>query len=162
MTDAPRGPILLGIGNPDRGDDASGRIAAVLLRDALPPGIVVAECDGEATDLLTLIAGRDLAVIVDACLSGEPAGTVRRFDVAAAPLPAASYGLSTHGLGLDAAIELARSLGQLPARCIVYTIEGSDFAPGAALSPTIATAIRSVATSIITEFVTAGAPAARI
>lgn len=161
MTDAARESILLGVGNLDRGDDAAGRIAARLLHDAVPPGIGVVECDGEATSLLTLLTGRDLVVVVDACQSGQPAGTVRRFDVSTTPLPSASYGVSTHGLGLDAALELARSLGQLPSRCIVYAVEGQDFTTGAGLSPPVAAAVRDVVPALVAEFAAAGAPAGR-
>ena len=46
--------------------------------------------------------------------------------------------MSSHGLGLHQAIELARALGQLPGRCVVYAIEGASFEAGAPLSPAVA------------------------
>jgi hydrogenase maturation protease len=88
---------------------------------------------------------------VDASASGAAAGTVRRLDARAGPLPAASFALSSHGLGLAAAIELARALGQLPPRCIVYAIEGASFAAGAPLTPAVAEAAAEVTRRIAGE-----------
>lgn len=143
--------LLLGIGNPDRGDDAAGRVIARLLRPEVPAGVEVVEHDGEAASLLAHLEGRSLAVIVDACRSGQPAGAVQRFDVSGTPLRSARFGLSTHGFGLEAAIELARSLRQLPPRCIVYAVEGLRFDVGAGLSPAVAAAVHGVAPRIVAD-----------
>jgi hydrogenase maturation protease len=129
--------LVIGIGNPDRGDDAAGRRVARLLRRMLRNEVEVAEHDGEATALLARLDCAAAAYLIDACASGAPAGTVHRFDAAAAPLPQAAFGLSTHGFGLSEAVELARSLGQLPRRCVVYAIEGQSFELGAPLSPPV-------------------------
>lgn len=143
--------IVLGIGNPDRGDDAAGRRVARLLRRMLPDDVEVAEQDGEATALLARLDGAAAAYLVDACASGAPAGTVRRFDAGAAPLPQAAFGVSTHGFGLAEAVELARSLGQLPKRCIVYAIEGQSFELGAPLSPPVSAVIADVVRRVEAE-----------
>ncbi len=149
--DRPR-RIVVGIGNPERGDDAAGRAVAQLLRSMLAVNIEadveIAEHDGEATALLSLLDGASEAFLVDACRSGAPSGTVRRFNAAAVPLPASLSGLSTHGFGLAEAIELGRTLGQLPPRCVVYAIEGGSFEPGTPLSPAVAAAVAQVAGSL--------------
>jgi hydrogenase maturation protease len=142
---------VIGIGNPDRGDDAAGRRVAERLRRRLPEEIEVVEHGGEATTLLARIEGMAAAILVDACISGAPAGTVRRFDLAKTRLPRAGLGMSSHGLGLAEAIELARMLGQLPPRCVVYTIEGECFVVGAPLSPSVSAAIVDVARRIGAE-----------
>jgi hydrogenase maturation protease len=41
---------------------------------------------------------------------------------------------STHAFGVAEAIELARALGQLPARFLVYGIAGKNFTAGCELS----------------------------
>lgn len=145
--------VVLGIGNPERGDDAAGRQVARLLRWRLPEDVEVAEHDGEATALLARLDGAAAAFLIDACTSGAPAGTVRRFDVSAGPLPQAAFGLSTHGFGLAEAVDLARALGQLPPRCVVYAIEGASFAEGAPLSPAVAAAVADVARRLGAEIV---------
>ncbi|WP_163648790.1 hydrogenase maturation protease [Modicisalibacter sp. 'Wilcox'] len=136
--------LVIGIGNPERGDDAAGLAVAAWLAGRLPESVAILTHDGEATSLLTLLGQASAVYLVDACVSGVPAGTIRRFDVTAAPLPRESFAVSTHGLGLADAIELARALDQLPAPSVVYAIEGRTFEPGASLSPAVGEAIARV------------------
>jgi len=152
MRHVPKRRMMLGIGNRDRRDDAAGCIVAQQLHGLLPHDVEIAEHDGEATSLLARLDGLSTAVIVDACRSGAAAGTVHRFDINGAPMPQARFGLSSHSFGLDAALELARALGQLPARCIVYAIEGADFDVGRGLSAAAAAAIASVTPRVVAEF----------
>lgn len=153
MTNAASRRIVLGIGNPDRGDDAVGRRVARLLRWMLPDDVEVAEHDGGATALLARLDGAAVAYLIDACASGAPTGTVHRFDASAAPLPQAAFALSTHGLGLAEAVELARALGQLPPRCIVYAVEGESFDLGAPLSLPVSAAVAEVVQRLGSEIV---------
>jgi hydrogenase maturation protease len=143
--------IVVGIGNPDRGDDAAGSAVVQRLRGAFGRDIELAEENGETAALLARIERADAAYLVDACASGAPAGTIRRFDAAAAPLPHHTFALSTHGLGLAEAIELARALGQLPSCCIVYAIEGASFEAGVPLTPAVADAVADVAARLQAE-----------
>jgi len=148
--------IVLGIGNLDRGDDAAGPAVARLLRGALPRDVEVAEHGGEAAALLGRLDGVAEAYLVDACVSGAPAGTVQRFDAASTPLPQGLFGLSTHAFGLAEAVELGRALGQLPPRCIVYAIEAGAFEVGEALSPGVEAAVSDVARRIHDELAREG------
>jgi len=126
--------IIVGIGNPDRGDDAAGREAAKRLRGALADDIEIVELDGDATELLAVLQRANVAYLVDACVSGAPPGFVRRLDVAEAPSPQAGFRLSSHGLGLAEALELAKALGAMPAEGVVYAIEGANFGIGEPMS----------------------------
>jgi hydrogenase maturation protease len=143
--------MVLGIGNRDCGDDAAGCVVAQLVREQNPGGVEIIEHNGEATSLLAQLEGRSVAFIIDACNTGAPAGTVYRFDVNEATLPRVSFGLSTHGIGLAEAIELACILKQLPPRCIVYAVEGARFDPGAGLSAPVLGALPGIAARIISE-----------
>lgn len=143
--------LVIGIGNPDRGDDAVGRLVARRLEAHALPGVTVLEHGGEATDLVETLRAADLAVVVDAAVSGGEPGTVQRIDVSKEALPSDWFAFSTHGLGLAEAIELARALGCLPPRCIVYAIEARDFAPGDAPSPALIGAARAVSARIAGE-----------
>jgi hydrogenase maturation protease len=145
--------LVLGVGNLDRGDDAAGRAVARNLRGVLPTHITVDEAAGEATDLFGKLENAATAFLIDACTSGAAAGSIHRFDVSQAPLPQGEFGVSTHGFGLHEAIELARALGQLPPRCVVYPIEGASFATGAALSSSVATAVAEVASRLRAELI---------
>jgi hydrogenase maturation protease len=143
--------IVLGVGNLDRGDDAAGRLVARRLRGLLPADFEVAEHGGDAASVLAWLEGREAAIVVDACASGAPTGTVHRFDVAAAPLPHRRFGISTHGRGLYDAIELARALERLPPHCVVYAIEGDTFEIGAPVSPAVAAAVAGLAGRLCAE-----------
>ncbi|MCB1484954.1 MAG: hydrogenase maturation protease [Hyphomicrobiaceae bacterium] len=143
----PARPLVIGAGNLFAGDDAAGRLVAHLLADKAV-GFDVAETTGNAAELIKLLEGVARIIIVDACRSGAAPGTLHRFDAAEGPLPAYMSTVSSHGLGVAAAIELARVLGYLPADCIVYAIEGSCFEPGAEISPSVRDAAAGLATSI--------------
>ncbi len=136
--------VVLCIGNPQRGDDAAGRTVARALRSSLDEVEIIEE-EGEATRVLSRLEGADAAFIVDACASGASPGEIHRFDIGAGSLPQTAFSASTHGFGLAEALELARALGALPPRCVVYAIEGAAFDVGAPLSPAVATAIEIVA-----------------
>jgi len=58
---------------------------------------------------------------------------------------------STHAFGVAETICLARTLGKLPACFVVYAIEGACFAPGAAMTPTVAAAVEIVSQSVLRE-----------
>jgi len=143
--------LVVGIGNADRGDDAVGHLVARRLGARRIAGVRVLERSGESSGLLDCLSGAQAAYLVDASRSGKPPGTVSRHDVAAAPLPRAASGCSTHGLGLAEAIELARALGRLPRRCVVYAIEGHAYDIGAPLSPAVAAAAEQAARMIAEE-----------
>lgn len=133
--------MVIGVGNLDRGDDAVGRLVASALRVTVPEGVIVVESDGDPAAIMDAWAGAGLAVVIDAMVSGAPPGTVRRFDATDDPLPAAVDLASTHGLGAAEAVELARSLGRLPDRLLVYGVEGISFHPGAPMSGPVAAAV---------------------
>lgn len=150
MDDLPQW-VIIGIGNPERGDDGAGRLAARRLRNRLPSRIAIEESSGEASVLLSELARSSSAILIDACLSGTLPGTVQRFDLAAKALPETIHGLSSHGMGVGVAIELARSLDQLPQRCILYAIEGRQFGVGRQISPEVDAAIGQVCDRIVNE-----------
>ncbi len=56
---------------------------------------------------------------------------------------------STHALGLGEAIELARALGRLPGRLLVYGVEGADFGTGEGLSPAVTAALGPLADELL-------------
>ncbi len=138
---ARRRVVVLGLGNEDRGDDAVGLLVARRLGAELPAEIEVVESDGDPARLLDLWQGADLAVAVDAVVSGGEAGALHRHDATHEALPSGLATLSSHGLGLAQAIELGRALGRLPARLVVIGVEAAQLAPGGGLTPAVADAI---------------------
>ena len=142
---------LIGVGNRWRGDDAAGLVVAARVRARLPGGIAVIEHRAEPLELIEACEGAQTAWLVDAVCSGAPPGTVHRFDAGERALPAGLFRVSTHRFGLADALELARALGRLPPRVVVYGIEGSRFAPGRALSPAVAAAVERLAGALSAE-----------
>jgi hydrogenase maturation protease len=140
--------LIIGIGNADRGDDAAGLIVVRRLRDdrersperrAAPAAMI--EASGEGTALIEAWRSADTVILIDAVDSGAAPGTIRRLEAHARPIPTNVRCTSTHANGVAEAIELARALGWLPRRLIVYGIEGRSFAVGAGLSPEVERAV---------------------
>jgi hydrogenase maturation protease len=129
--------LVAGVGSPERGDDAAG-LAVVR---GLAGSVDTLQIVGDATALLDAFAAAAHVVVVDAADSGDPPGTVRRFDARAAPVPDRTRSCSTHALGVPDAIELARALGRLPDRLEVLAIAGADFTLGAPLTPEVRRAV---------------------
>lgn len=146
--------VVIGIGNPDRGDDGVGRVLARRLRALAAPGLEVRECNGEATGLMAAWEGAKEVVLVDACRGAGPPGSIHELDVTkiggsgARPL---RHG-STHSFGVATAIGLARALVCLPPRLVLYAIEGRRFGEGAGLSPEAERAVDEVTTLLIRRF----------
>lgn len=152
-------PVVIGVGNPDRGDDAAGREVVRRLRGLSAAEARIVEIEGEATAVLARLERAGAVWLIDASFSGAPPGTIRRFDAAATRLPRSAFGISSHGFGLGEALELAETLGMLPEPCVVYAIEGGNFDVGAPLSPDVARAVEEVAERVrreILSFVSAG------
>jgi hydrogenase maturation protease len=127
--------VVIGVGNSWQSDDGAGLAVARRLRELVPEGIDVLELEGEPVTLVEAWAGADEAWVVDAVSSGARPGTVHRVDAAEAPLPRELSTASTHLFGIGESVELARSLGRLPERLVVYGIEAAQISAGPELSP---------------------------
>ncbi len=125
---------VIGVGNAWRRDDGAGPAVA-----RAAGGV----CTDEPARLLDLWDGEPHVVVVDACTSGAPPGTIHRGNAGALARTA-----STHGFGVADAVELARALGRLPARLEVYAIEGADFGHGEGLTPSVTEAVGELARSL--------------
>ncbi len=141
MNAAPNGIVIIGVGNEYRRDDGAGIIVARRLRALLPTSATILEESGEGAALIQAWQGADWVMLVDAVRSGAPAGSIHRLDAREAPLPTGFFHYSTHAFSLAEAVELARSLDQLPPHLVVYGIEGESFAAGVGLSPVVEQAV---------------------
>jgi hydrogenase maturation protease len=157
------GPVLVvGLGSPDRGDDAVGPTVARRVATMRLPGIQVVERE-DPTSLIDLWGGRDLAVVVDAVLSNAVPGTLVSVEsgVGCAPLPADAWTRTgrggTHAFGLAAAVELSRALHRLPRRLVLIGIEAGGLEHGEPLSAPVGGAVESAVEAIVGVLVEAGA-----
>jgi hydrogenase maturation protease len=143
--------IVIGVGNSFRGDDGVGLMVARLLKEQSPTHIRVVEQSRQAFALLELWDKTDTVIIIDAVVSGAQPGTVHRFDVQAGPIPTAWFHGSTHAFGVAEAIELARALGQLPPRVLVFGIEARHWEAGVGLSPELERVVPTLVERILQE-----------
>jgi hydrogenase maturation protease len=149
---------IIACGNPGRGDDGAGWLVVDRLRElgieAL--GVRTTACTGEITGLLNELHSDEDVILLDAVVTGAPAGTVHRWD----GIPPASlrYSSSTHGLGVAEALRLALALGRVPKSVQFYGIEGKQFEPCSSPSPRVKQAAESLAQQIQTTIRAEQAP----
>lgn len=143
--------LLIGVGNPFRGDDGVGSVIIRRLRSQTLPGFAIMEETGDGAELLEAWQGASAVILVDAVQSGAAPGTIHRIDATAEKLPKWFSHCSTHTFGVAEAVELARTMGDLPPSLVVYGIEGLDFSAGTSLSPEVAASVPGVVSSILAE-----------
>ena len=155
MNQQPSPPIppirLIGIGNEFRSDDAVGLYVARQLKQRTDGVLDIVEATGEGIDLLELWEGAEKVLLVDAVCSKAKPGTIYRFDTRKQSIPDNLFSCSTHHFGVAQAIEMARVLQRLPARLIVYGIEGKTFTAGIQLSPEVKVAAETVILQVMKE-----------
>ena len=142
--------VIIGVGNSYHGDDAVGHVVASRLvkeLDKQTPIRLLLE-SGEGRRLMTAWKNATLAILIDATLSGVEPGTLYRIDAVTQPLASTWWRCSTPAFGVAEAIELARILHELPARFLVYGIEGASFATGAPLSKAVERVIPDVLSQV--------------
>jgi len=133
--------LIIGCGNPDRGDDGAGILVAQRLRER---GLQAVDHTGDGLALLDIWHGSDDVILVDAMKSGADPGTVSLWDSGARLGCSRDYGCSTHVFGPGEAVELARVIGRLPQKLKIYGIEAACFDPGAAYRPEVLEAVDRV------------------
>jgi len=143
--------VIVGVGNEYRRDDGAGLAVAARLQGRVPGCVDIIACEQEPSRLLDAWDGADTALVVDAVESGAAPGTLSRFDASELPIPARLFRTSTHAFGVGDAIELARVLGRLPARIVVFGVEGAEFAAGEGLSAAVAAAIEPAVTAVLED-----------
>ncbi len=118
----PRPVRIVGSGS-DWGDDALAWevIAQLRLQVGERPDLELFAVHG-IEQILGLLDARGTLIIIDAVLSGAPAGTIHRFDWPDRRLRPRRGG-STHGLDAGTVLDLAAALGVLPARVVVFGLE---------------------------------------
>ena len=154
------GVLVIGVGNRLRHDDAAGvevvsrarALAAAAPREGRAAAIGFRELEREPISLIEAWEGTRAVVLVDALHGLQPAGEVRRFDATERPFPATlRSSASTHALGVGEAIELARTLGRLPARVVVYGVAGTRFDSGEGFSAEVAEQLDPLAVRVLDE-----------
>ncbi len=138
MTEA---PLIIGIGNPHRGDDGVG---AAVVAGLKAKGIDAIAFDGDGMELMVLWEGQSHVIVIDATQSGIEPGTVQHFEAHEVHLPNDLFRHSTHQFGVAEAVEMSRVLGELPAKLELFGVEGDDFSVGDGISDAVRVGIDAV------------------
>ncbi|MBI4920659.1 MAG: hydrogenase maturation protease [Devosia nanyangense] len=143
--------MIIGLGNPDRGDDGVGGLVVEALAGRLPEGVETMVRTGDMLGLVEDWAGAQAVICIDAAATVGAPGRVHRIDGHAEALLPEPGLASSHAFGLAEAIALSRALGTAPPVLFVYAIEGSGFDTGAPVSAEVAAVVDEVATRVLAE-----------
>ncbi len=123
-----RKPLIIGLGNPLRGDDAVGLEIASALEKNLNSSADFVYCRGNTINLLDIWKDRKSVFLIDAIFSGEKeTGFLHRFEPLQKKIPAVFSRSSTHLMDVSEVIELGQALGNFPEQFILYGIESDHF-----------------------------------
>jgi hydrogenase maturation protease len=147
------GIVVIGVGNEFRRDDGVGPQVLANLRTQVADFVRLVRSDGEPARLIEAWTGASLAVVVDAVQgAAATAGLTHRIVVDQAENEAEQVrAVSSHGLGLGAAIGLAQAVDLMPHRLVVHAIEAVEFGFGVGLTPAIADAVEAVTAAILLD-----------
>lgn len=151
--------VIVGCGNLLRGDDGAGPECVRLLAEGgLPPSVIAIDAGTSGVDVVLLIRGANRVILVDACRSGRPPGSLLRLSAAdLAEIPPTGP-LDIHAFRWIDAVRLTRALAaEDPGPAVsAWLVEGIDFTPGSGLSPPVAAAMERLAAEILAALEPAG------
>jgi len=143
--------LIVGVGNLYRGDDSVGILIARYFRRCFKKSVKIVDIDISFEELIDIWGDFDLVILVDAVHSGKGAGEIYRFEDISELLKSGLKLISSHNVGIVEYIELAKLLGSLPKRFIVYGISGENFEIGGFISPNVKDACRRLIPKIVAE-----------
>jgi len=142
--------LVAGIGSP-HGDDQAGWLVIDRLEEMEHFSFESKKLSAPA-ELLDRIQGLDCLICLDAVEGGESPGCIQRY---VWPFEA-SWQLrtqTTHGLDLVSVLNVAESVGFLPRKTILLTIQGINWASGAETSPPVKNKLAQLARCVKQETV---------
>lgn len=144
--------LIVGLGNPLRGDDGVGcRLVTELAGRDLPPEVEVLDGGMAGLGLLDIMAGWERVVVVDAADVGQEPGTYVRFTPADARLVPASDHFSLHHAGLGEVLALARALGRSLPELVVFGVQPAGVGWRQGLSAAVESVLPALADAVLAE-----------
>jgi hydrogenase maturation protease len=128
----------VGIGSPHGDDQVGWRLVEGVSR---APGLAVEVYRASTPlDLLDYVGERSRVIVVDACRSGRPVGSVAVLRGEDVFLPALQAG-SCHALGVAQALALAQALGRCQAELVLFAVDVGPAGPVGELSSELEAAL---------------------
>ena len=138
--------LIIGYGNPLRGDDGLGWRAADRLRETVAdPQIEVLSVHQLTPELMDPISQAARVIFIDASDAGEPGEIRERRLTPAAPSP----GQFTHHFTPETLLAGARELFGSAPEAVLYTVSGAGFELGEDLSPPVRAGMERLVDKII-------------
>ena len=137
--------VIIGVGNPEQGDDAVGLCVTKEIRTQCPEKVITVD-QMNAGKLADLWKDADSVVLVDAMESGADPGTIRRID------PHDDNFGCIHCDAVKEAIETSKILRQLPKYFVIYGIEGKTYKHRKHLTREVRKAVHEVRDLALHEF----------
>jgi hydrogenase maturation protease len=149
---SPSGVLVLGLGNPLRGDDGVGpRVIEELTRRGLPDGVMALDVGNAGLDLLNVLEGWERAVVIDAADIGQEPGQFLRFTLDEARLAMSADSFSLHNTGLSEALALADALDRALPQTVVFGVQPAEIGWREGLSPAVEAILPSLTAAVIEE-----------
>lgn len=151
--------LVIGCGNVLRGDDAAGPVLIRRLWErGLPAGVRCSDGGTGGMDVAFQMRGVPEVILVDACRSGSPPGSLFRLPGEEVENLSPLSSINMHAFRWDHAIAFGRWLlkDDYPASVTAYLIEGENFEVGEGLSPAVDAAVEQLATQLLAELADSG------
>jgi hydrogenase maturation protease len=158
---SPCATLVIGLGNPLRGDDGVGvHVAQALATQTLPDDVEVVDGGTQGLGIVNLLEGRQRVILVDAADVGRPPGQFVRFTIPGtsrqgrwdeARLLGDDQHLSVHAAGLRDALLLAHALGTLPDEVVIFGVQPVNLKWASDLSPQVKAALPGLIAAVLAE-----------
>ena len=146
--------LVIGCGNPLRGDDGAGpECVRRLIARGLPAGVAAVDVGTGGVDVVLRMREAEQVILVDACRSGRLPGSLVSLSAAdVAGLPPSGH-LDLHIFRWSDAAALANALGgNGPGPLIAARlVEGAAFEPGSGLSPAVDAGVERLVDALHSE-----------
>jgi hydrogenase maturation protease len=144
--------LVLGLGNPLRGDDGVGpRLVEELTRRRLPEGVMALDGGTGGLALLQVLEGWQRVVVVDAADVGREPGQFVRFTPDQARLAQAAERFSLHHAGLGEVLALANALGRALPHMVIFGVQPAEVGWREGLSLAVETALSALVDAVLEE-----------
>ncbi len=151
--------LVIGLGNPLRGDDGLGvrvaqMLATQLATQALPSNVEVIDGGTQGLGIVNLMEGWPRVIVVDAADVGRPPGQFVRFTLDEAHLLGNDRHLSVHDAGLRDALLLAQALKMLPPAVIIFGMQPARLEWNNPLSQQVEAMLPKLVAAVLAEATT--------
>jgi hydrogenase maturation protease len=134
-------PRVLALGSPHGDDRAAWYVVDALSRNS----DVDLRCDKLKSpwEILAFLPLDGKVIILDACISGSPPGTLHRLRPDQLEVFRGTH-CSSHGTGLAYVLNLARSLGYDVSGVVILALEAASLAPGEEITAPVVVAVEEM------------------